>query len=144
MAAYIFINDDQDDKELQDAIRDADYSPDAAAFLLLRAADFLETGQPVPTRLADRITAAFRAAGELKYSDQRPRKLAQKLGLTQGTKPRLNSSIFVGEFIESLMDDNKFSQTQAVSAAAKKFEIAFSTARNYLTSYRKEKKLSRE
>ena len=144
MAAFPHINDDQDDEKLQDAIRDADYSPDAAAFLLLRAADFLETGQALPTRLAIRIAAAFRAAGQLKSADQRPAKLAKKLGLMPVTKPNLNSSTYVGEFVESLMEDDKLSQTKAVSVAAKKFKIAVSTTRNYLTTYQKAKELSRE
>jgi hypothetical protein len=134
---FIFVADDQSDSTLQKNILDADHSPEAAAYLLVRVAEFLECGQPVPTRLATRIANAFKKTGNLKSVKNRPAKLAQELGLTTGTKPIKESFIRVGEYIENEMaDDPKLTQTKAIAIAAKKFRISLTTARNYLNSYK--------
>lgn len=136
MAKIQFVGDDQNDLKLQEAILDADHSPDAVAYLLVRIAEFLKTGQPIPTRLASRVSNAFEKAGKLNARELRASVLAQELGLTPGTKPTLESWIRVGEWVEDLMDDKKLTQTKAVFKAAKKFHVSRTTVITYLKKYR--------
>ena len=114
---------------------DAMNSPDNASKLLARVADYLESHEPVPTHLARFVARAFRAAAET-GPDFRATKLCYHLGLTGAHKRPAVSTIRVGEFIRAAKSNNpQLSQTKAVAAAAKHFNVGITTIRDHWKIY---------
>jgi hypothetical protein len=125
------------DPDVMELMLDAEFLPNAAAQLLGHVAGYLERGEPVPTLLASWVARAFKSTAKVRNPEGRPAKLAAGLGLTQGTKPRKQSTLRIGKWVSDFKHEQACSENHAVEAAACEFGLGRSTVWDHLRLYKK-------
>lgn len=116
------------DFDAMDMLKRAEANPDAAAQVLLLAAQYIREGQVVPENIADHLAGAFEAAMQ-KPQSQRGKALLQELHITATNhRPADVDWYALGQKFDELVNVGE-SQNAAASQVAVEFDISESTAK---------------
>ena len=111
---------------VHDATRKAEHDPQGAADLLLLAAEYIRSGEPLPSQLADYLAGAIEASMG-KPPEHRNAAFLAELRLTNGNRRAAADWFEVGMAFDALIDSG-LSQNQAKAQIAAEMDVSESTA----------------